>query len=278
MRTKILVGCAVIVLGCIGDIGPGTQAGAGRMITRLMPRRHSSPRIANGCHNHAQKARGFEPALRLTIDNLDTAPRRERTRKTGKRSVRKVRAGMMPPPGCRGRSREVFESDIVFLETELDRTAKRAHAASRAASHEPHRIRQRDPGSAGYRDRPEQVSALATIRRAASTTSPARLAFRPTLLEGYVSAAGKISRLAIGDVSTPVQTTYRVAGRHSIRIITSKACRSAPAAACSSSTSSRPTASTPSRSPPSAKATWATPTRSAKSPAKSWKCCWTASG
>ena len=32
----------------------------------------------------------------------------------------------------------------------------------------------------------------------------------PALLEGYESAAGKISRMALGDVTTPVETTFRV--------------------------------------------------------------------
>jgi hypothetical protein len=32
----------------------------------------------------------------------------------------------------------------------------------------------------------------------------------PALLEGYTTAAGKISRLAVGDVTAPIETTYRV--------------------------------------------------------------------
>jgi uncharacterized protein DUF1592/uncharacterized protein DUF1588/uncharacterized protein DUF1585/uncharacterized protein DUF1587/uncharacterized protein DUF1595 len=38
----------------------------------------------------------------------------------------------------------------------------------------------------------------------------AALGLSPALLEAYLSAAGKISRLAIGDVKTPTQTLYRV--------------------------------------------------------------------
>ena len=34
--------------------------------------------------------------------------------------------------------------------------------------------------------------------------SPGALTLSPALLEGYTSAAGKISRLAVGDVNTPV--------------------------------------------------------------------------
>ncbi len=38
----------------------------------------------------------------------------------------------------------------------------------------------------------------------------AGLTISPALLEGYVSAAGKISRVALGSVTTAVSTTYRV--------------------------------------------------------------------
>ena len=43
-----------------------------------------------------------------------------------------------------------------------------------------------------------EVPALATTRRPASTTSPARSGISSTLVEAYVTAAQKISRLAIG--------------------------------------------------------------------------------
>ncbi len=39
----------------------------------------------------------------------------------------------------------------------------------------------------------------------------AALSLSPALLEGYVSAAGKISRLAVGDVTSPSQAVFRVA-------------------------------------------------------------------
>ena len=48
---------------------------------------------------------------------------------------------------------------------------------------------------------PATVPAARTTRPAASTTSPARSTMSPALLEAYLRAAGKISRLAIGKVS-----------------------------------------------------------------------------
>jgi hypothetical protein len=161
------------------------------------------------CHSTAQKARGFEPALRLTIDNLDPA-HVEKDPETWERIVRKVRAGMMPPSGMPRPNPQVFESGIVFLETELDRTAK-AHIPP-PGLHRMNRIEyanairdlldiQIDPSK--YLPSDDSTRGFDNIAGA--------LGISPTLLEGYVSAAGKISRLAIGDISTPVQTTYRVA-------------------------------------------------------------------
>ena len=43
-----------------------------------------------------------------------------------------------------------------------------------------------------------------------STTWRRRLSLSPALLEGYTSAAGKISRLALGDVKEPGPVTFRV--------------------------------------------------------------------
>jgi len=145
----------------------------------------------------------------LTIDNLDPA-HVEKDPETWEKIVRKVRAGMMPPSGMPRPNPQVFESGIVFLETELDRTAK---------SHIPppglHRMNRIEYANA-IRDLLDiQIDPSKYLPSDDSTRGfdniAGALGISPTLLEGYVSAAGKISRLAIGDISTPVQTTYRVA-------------------------------------------------------------------
>ena len=70
----------------------------------------------------------------------------------------------------------------------------------------------------------------------------------PALMEAYLSAAGKISRLAIGDVNAPTQSVFDVAGGHGAELPhRGPAVRHARRHA-RSSTSSRPTATTRSRS------------------------------
>ena len=209
MRTRILAGCAVIILGVLGLSGQATKPTAAAVITTADAEKAFLTQNCVTCHSTAQKARGFEPALRLTIDNLDPA-HVEKDAETWEKIVRKVRAGMMPPSGMPRPNPQVFESGIVFLETELDRTAK-AHIPP-PGLHRMNRIEyanairdlldiQIDPSK--YLPSDDSTRGFDNIAGA--------LGISPTLLEGYVSAAGKISRLAIGDISTPVQTTYRVA-------------------------------------------------------------------
>jgi mono/diheme cytochrome c family protein len=209
MRTRILLGCAVIVLGVLGLSGQAPKPATAQPITTADAEKAFLTQNCVTCHSTAQKARGFEPALRLTIDNLDPA-HVEKDPETWEKIVRKVRAGMMPPSGMPRPNPQVFESGIVFLETELDRTAK-AHIPP-PGLHRMNRIEyanairdlldiQIDPSK--YLPSDDSTRGFDNIAGA--------LGISPTLLEGYVSAAGKISRLAIGDISTPVQTTYRVA-------------------------------------------------------------------
>src|SRR5436305_11021303 len=123
MRTQILAGCAVIILGVLGLSGQAPKPATAALITTADAEKAFLTQNCVTCHSEAQKAKGFEPALRLTIDNLDPA-HVEKDPETWEKIVRKVRAGMMPPSGMPRPKPEAFESAIVYLENELDRTAK----------------------------------------------------------------------------------------------------------------------------------------------------------
>jgi hypothetical protein len=117
---------------------------------------------------------------------------------------------MMPPSGIPRPKPEILESAIVFAENELDRNAK-PHIPPPGL----HRMNRAEYANA-IRDLLDiQIDSSKFLPSDDSTRGfdniAGALGISPTLLEGYVSAAGKISRLAIGDVSTPTQTTYRVA-------------------------------------------------------------------
>ena len=160
------------------------------------------------CHNEKAKKAGQRPALAITLDNLDVA-HIEQDPESWERVVRKVRAGMMPPAGMPRPKPAAFEAAIQYLENELDK---------RAVSNLPppglHRLNRTeyknavrdllavdiDPGK--YLPSDDSTRGFDNI---AGT-----LSLSPALLEGYTSAAGKVSRLAIGDVTAPSQTPYRV--------------------------------------------------------------------
>jgi hypothetical protein len=209
MRTKILLGSAAIILCVIGISGQAQKPAAPATITTAEAEKAFLTQTCYGCHNQAAKARGVESALRITLDSLDPA-HVEKDPEQWEKVVRKLRAGMMPPSGMPRPKPEVLESAIVFAETELDRNAK-LHIPPPGL----HRMNRAEYANA--------IRDLLDIRIDSSKFLPSddstrgfdniagALGISPTLLEGYVSAAGKISRLAIGDVSTPTQTTYRVA-------------------------------------------------------------------
>ena len=156
------------------------------------------------CHNEKLKTGG------LMLDKLDAAHPGDNA-ETWEKVVRKIRAGMMPPSGAPRPQRAALDSLAASLENELDRAA---------AAHP-------NPGAPGLHrlNRTEYANAirdLLDIEVDAATLLPAddssegfdnvadALAVSPALLERYVAAAEKISRLAVGDMLTTAATaTYR---------------------------------------------------------------------
>jgi hypothetical protein len=144
------------------------------------------------------------------LDKLDLAhPGQEP--ETWEKVVRKLRAGMMPPAGMPRPNRATLDSWTAKLETELD------HAAAAKPN----------PGSTGLHrlNRTEYTNAIRDLLALdvdEATVLPAddssegfdniadALAVSPALIERYVAAAGKISRLAVGNMLiTPSTVTYR---------------------------------------------------------------------
>jgi len=154
------------------------------------------------------KKAGQRSGLALTLDSLDVA-HIEQDPQSWERVVHKVRAGMMPPAGMARPNPPVFEAAIEYLENELDK-----HAVANLPPPGLHRLNRTeyknairdllavdiDPGK--YLPSDDSTRGFDNIAGA--------LSLSPALLEGYTSAAGKISRLAIGDVTGPSQTPYRV--------------------------------------------------------------------
>jgi hypothetical protein len=156
-----------------------------------------------GCHNQRAKIGG------LALDTLDIS-RVGPGAETWEKVVKKLRTGMMPPSGSRRPDRTVLNTFASELESRLDRAVDPAAALVTPALHRLNRTEY----SNAIRD-------LLALDINVNTLLPAdgssqgfdnlaeALAVSPSLIQGYVSAAMKISRLAVGDrTQAPSQTTF----------------------------------------------------------------------
>ena len=155
------------------------------------------------CHNYVDR----EGDLMLDrVDLSDVSAHPEIFEKV----ARKLRSGQMPPAGTRRPDARTYGALTEWLEAELDRTA-----AARFSPPGLHRLN-RAEYSTVIRDL-LAVDVDATQFLPADDSSrgfdnqAGTLSLSPALLEAYLSAAGKISRLAVGSAAEPTQTLYRLA-------------------------------------------------------------------
>jgi len=171
------------------------------------PQRALVDRYCVGCHNQRAKAAGQEPARKITLDDLDLAHVADHA-EAWERVVRKMRAGMMPPSGARRPDKASYDGFITWLEGELDR-----NAAPYAPSPGLHRLNRTEYSNVIRDVLDLDVDASAYLPSDDSThgfdNMAGALGISSTLVEAYVSAAGKISRLAIGEPATPGLVVYR---------------------------------------------------------------------
>jgi len=125
------------------------------------------------------------------------------------RSVRKIRAGMMPPAGSPKLDPALRERLAAGLEAELDR-----HAVVYLPPPGLHRLNRSEYQNAIRDLLALEVDASKFLPTDDSTAGfdnmAGTLVMSPPLLEAYLSAAARISRLAVGTALAPTQTVYRV--------------------------------------------------------------------
>jgi hypothetical protein len=155
------------------------------------------------CHSTRVKAGG------LILDQLDV-DRPAQHPETFEKVVRKLRTGMMPPSGAPRPDRATLDRLASTVEAALDRAAALAPNPGAPALH---RLNRAEYANA--------VRDLLDLTIDATTMLPGDdssdgfdnianvLSVSPALMQAYISAAGKISRLAIGDPTITSQiTTY----------------------------------------------------------------------
>ena len=154
------------------------------------------------CHNAKLKT------ANLLLDQLDLAHLGDHA-EIGERVVRKLRAGMMPPTGMPRPDPATRESLIRWMESELDRSA-----VTNLPPPGLHRLNRTEYANAIRDLLGLEVDATKFLPADDSTHGfdniAGTLTMSPALMEAYLSAAGKISRLAIGDVTAPTQAVFDV--------------------------------------------------------------------
>ncbi len=171
------------------------------------PQRALLDRYCVGCHGQRAKAAGQESARKLTLDDLDPARVSEHPDKW-ESVVRKLRAGMMPPANSRRPDKATYDGFVTWLENELDRTA-----VTYAPPPGLHRLNRTEYANAIRDILDLDVDPSAYLPSDDSTHGfdniAGALGISSTLVEAYVIAAGKISRLAMGEPTTPGLVVYR---------------------------------------------------------------------
>ena len=155
------------------------------------------------CHNAKTKT------ANLLLDQLDLANLDDHV-DIAEKVVRKLRAGLMPPTGMVRPDPTTMESLIRWMEDELDRTAS-THLPAPGL----HRMNRVEYTNAIRDLLALEVDATKFLPVDDSTrgfdNQAAALTISPALMEAYLSAAGKISRLAVGNFDAPTQWVWDVA-------------------------------------------------------------------
>jgi len=159
------------------------------------------------CHNDRGKV------ANLSLQNLDLATVGDHA-DLWEKVIRKLRAGVMPPPGLRRPSMNEYEGLRDWLETEIDRKA--AARGVNPGTVVLHRLNRTEYTNV-IRDLldieidpakflPPDDSARGFDNVAGSLT------ISPTLLESYTTAATRIARMAVGYWKAPTEATYIAPG------------------------------------------------------------------
>ena len=202
----IVAVCSVYATQPSTSLGPGsrpsTSPGAGAAVASP---RATLDRYCITCHNQKR------PTADLALDTLDLGNAAANARTLEKVAAR-LRSRTMPPVGLPRPDRATYDTVAVRIEAALD-----AHSAAHPDPGRPviHRLNR-----AEYANAVRDLLALDVDVRALLPADDSGYGFdnisdvlslSPALLERYMSAAGKISRLAVGDPAIrPVVQTYSI--------------------------------------------------------------------
>jgi hypothetical protein len=164
---------------------------------------HLVQQYCSVCHNYEDYTGGVE------FEVFEPAKAHEDASLT-ERMIKKLRAGMMPPAGKPRPDPATIQAFATSLENEVD-----AHAKPNLAMPRLHRLNRTEYQNAvrdilGLDIDVAQLLPADDVSRGFDNQA-GTLTFSPALLDAYLSAAGQISRTALGTATAPTQANYRVA-------------------------------------------------------------------
>ena len=155
-----------------------------------------------GCHNFEDYAGSFE--LETIIDDPVASHAQE-----WEKAIRKLRAGMMPPPGQDRPDPDTYLALTRWIEDAID-----DNAPLNPGSKTLHRLNQSEYANAiaellGIEIDPSQYLPADSSARGFDNQAGS-LTISPTLLEAYTKAAARIAKMAVGFWESPTEMTYIV--------------------------------------------------------------------
>ena len=196
-----LAACSLAVLLAIP--GAVRAGGSGAAESRAVPattHRTVLDRYCVTCHNDRTRT------ANLSLEGVDLTAVGDHA-ELWEKVVRKLRAGMMPPPGARRPPAAEYAALRDWLEAEIDRTAE-VFPGTKVL----HRFNRTEYANAIRALLDLEIDPAALLPAADSSRGfdniAGSLTISPTLAETYVTAATRIARIAVGYWKTPTESTY----------------------------------------------------------------------
>jgi mono/diheme cytochrome c family protein len=197
--------CLLASIGTVNGQSAGAPAGGTNASAGAAKQRALLDRYCVTCHNDRLKT------ANLTLQGTDLAKVADHA-ELWEKVIRKLRAGVMPPPDVPRPSLVEYEALRDWLEHEVDRAVpSRANPGSVVL----HRLNRTEYANA--------IRDLLDLRIDATTLLPpddsangfdniaGSLTLSPTLLESYTTAAARVARMAVGYWKSPTEATYLAA-------------------------------------------------------------------
>jgi len=206
VKTRLFIaGTAAVILVAIlsGPTGPSALASRAPQDPAVGTHRAVLDQYCVTCHNAGSPV-GERTGLYL--EELDLANLGDQA-EAAENILRKVSAGLMPPAGARRPAGSELEDLVAWMAADLDRTA---------GTHLPapglHRLNRTEYSNAIRDLLALQIDAADFLPSDDSShgfdNMAGTLTMSPALMEAYLSAAGKISRLAIGTETAPTLKVF----------------------------------------------------------------------